>query len=159
MTVLSLTINGITHKVDADPQMPLLYVLRNIVGITSPKFGCGLSECGACTVLVEGKPVRACCVPVVSFSGQAVTTLEGLSTSDAPHPLQQAFIDEQAVQCGYCISGMIMTAHALLMTNPSPTSEEIKLALMGNLCGCGTHVRIVRAIQRAATMLRAGQST
>ncbi|MBA1272590.1 (2Fe-2S)-binding protein [Stutzerimonas azotifigens] len=147
---LSLHVNGQAHPVSADPDTPLLYVLRNELGLKGPKFGCGLGECGACTVLVEGSPVRSCVLPVASFAERVVTTLEGLGDADNPHPLQQAFIDEQAAQCAYCIPGMIMSAQALLSRVPEPSEAQIRQALMANLCGCGTHVRILRAVQRAA---------
>lgn len=147
---LSLHVNGQVHPVSADPDTPLLYVLRNELGLKGPKFGCGLGECGACTVLVEGSPVRSCVLPVASFAEREVTTLEGLGNADNPHPLQQAFIDEQAAQCAYCIPGMIMSAQALLARVPEPSEAQIRQALMANLCGCGTHVRILRAVQRAA---------
>ncbi|TLX59579.1 (2Fe-2S)-binding protein [Stutzerimonas nosocomialis] len=147
---LSLHVNGQVHPVSADADTPLLYVLRNELGLKGPKFGCGLGECGACTVLVEGSPVRSCVLPVASFAEREVTTLEGLGNADNPHPLQQAFIDEQAAQCAYCIPGMIMSAQALLARVPEPSEAQIRQALMANLCGCGTHVRILRAVQRAA---------
>lgn len=147
---LSLHVNGQVHPVSADADTPLLYVLRNELGLKGPKFGCGLGECGACTVLVEGSPVRSCVLPVASFAEREVTTLEGLGNADNPHPLQQAFIDEQAAQCAYCIPGMIMSAQALLARVPEPSDAQIRQALMANLCGCGTHVRILRAVQRAA---------
>jgi nicotinate dehydrogenase subunit A len=133
-----------------DPNMPLLYGLRNDLGLRGPRFGCGLAQCGACTVHIDGKPVRSCVYPVSSVGQGKVTTLEGLGSTAHPHPLQQAFIDEQAVQCGYCTNGMIMQAKALLDANPHPTEDEIKDALAANLCRCGTHVRIVRAVKRAA---------
>ncbi|HEX4584707.1 MAG TPA: (2Fe-2S)-binding protein [Burkholderiaceae bacterium] len=133
-----------------DPQMPLLYALRNDLGLRGPRFGCGLGQCGACTVHVDGKAVRSCVTPVSTVANKKVVTLEGLATPARLHPLQAAFIQEQAVQCGYCINGMIMQAAALLQANKRPTEDDIKTALAGNLCRCGTHVRIVRAIQRAA---------
>jgi len=147
----TLNVNGkaVTVTTD-DPQMPLLYALRDDVGLHGPRFGCGLGQCGACTVLVDGKAVRSCVVPVSAMSGRKIVTLEGLGTPEKPHPLQQAFIDEQAVQCGYCINGMIMQAAALLQTNRKPSEAEIKAALSENLCRCGTHLRIVRAIRRAS---------
>jgi nicotinate dehydrogenase subunit A len=148
---IALTVNGKSATINADdPQMPLLYALRDDLGLRGPRFGCGLSQCGACTVLMDGKPVRSCVFPVGATGGKKVTTLEGLGSPDKPHPLQQAFIAEQAVQCGYCINGMIMQAAALLQTNRNPTEQEIKAALSENLCRCGTHLRIVRAIRRAA---------
>ena len=135
----------------AAPDTPLLYVLRNELGLRGPRFGCGLSQCGACTVHVDGRPVRSCGMPVSAVAATAaVTTLEGLGTPAQPHPLQQAFIDAQAVQCGFCINGMIMTAAALLASNPKPDEGELRGALAGNLCRCGTHLRILRAIRQAA---------
>jgi nicotinate dehydrogenase subunit A len=150
---IALNVNGKTSTVEVDdPQMPLLYALRNDLGLHGPRFGCGLGQCGACTVLVDGNAVRSCLLPVGNVGKAKVTTLEGLGSSTHPHPLQKAFIEEQAVQCGYCINGMIMQAKALLDTNKHPSEEEIKRALAGNLCRCGTHVRIVRAVKRAAEM-------
>ena len=145
-----LKVNGQSHDVSVEPGTRLLYVLRDNLGLHGPKFGCGLSQCGACTVHLDGQATRSCVLPVEAVEGRAITTLEGLGTIDHPDPVQQAFIDEQAVQCGYCINGMIMTADALLKKNPHPTRDEIKQALDGNLCRCGTHMRIVRAIERAA---------
>jgi len=137
--------------VAAAPDTPLLYVLRNELGLRGPRFGCGLSQCGACTVHVDGRPVRSCGMPVSAVTATAVvTTLEGLGTPAQPHPLPQAFIEAQAVQCGFCINGMIMTAAALLASNPKPDESELRGALAGNLCRCGTHLRILRAIRRAA---------
>jgi nicotinate dehydrogenase subunit A len=148
---ITLLVNDKTIDVQVDdPNMPLLYALRNDLGLRGPRFGCGLAQCGACTVHIDGKAVRSCVYPVGSVGSAKVTTLEGLGSSAHPHRLQQAFIDEQAVQCGYCINGMIMQAKALLDANPHPTEDEIKDALAGNLCRCGTHVRIVRAVKRAA---------
>jgi nicotinate dehydrogenase subunit A len=150
---IALNVNGKASTVEVDdPQMPLLYALRNDLGLHGPRFGCGLGQCGACTVLVDGNAVRSCLLPVGNVGKAKVTTLEGLGSSTHPHPLQKAFIEEQAVQCGYCISGMIMQAKALLDTNKHPSEDEIKRALAGNLCRCGTHVRIVRAVKRAAQM-------
>ena len=146
---ITITVNGRQHSVAASPDTPLLYVLRNELALHGPKFGCGLAQCGACTVHIDGKPARSCSTPVSAVKG-GVTTLEGLGTPDNPHPLQQAFIAEQAVQCGYCINGMIMTAAAFLERNPKPSEREIRAALDGNLCRCGTHMRIVRAVRRAA---------
>jgi len=144
-------VNGHTRQVEVDTDTPLLYVLRDDLGLRGPRFGCGLGQCGACTVIVDGAAVRSCVYPASAATGHAITTLEGLGSSVHPHPLQQAFIDEQAVQCGYCINGMIMTAKALLDRNPHPGEDEIKAALAANLCRCGTHMRIVRAIRRVAT--------
>ncbi|MFC3606187.1 (2Fe-2S)-binding protein [Stutzerimonas tarimensis] len=156
--MIELTINDTRHRLDIDPQTPLLYALRNSLGLKGPKFGCGLAECGACAVLVEGRPLRSCVLPVSSVIDRPVTTLEGLGSAERPHALQQAFIEEQAVQCGYCIPGMIIGAQALLLRNPDPGDEEIKQALSAHLCGCGTHLRIVRAVQRAAQNLRKERS-
>ena len=148
---LVLNVNGKPVSIAADdPKMPLLYALRDDLGLHGPRFGCGLGQCGACTVLVDGKAVRSCDVPVSSVVGKKVVTLEGLGTPAKPHPLQKAFIDEQAVQCGYCINGMIMQAAALLQTNSKPTEQQIRAALAENLCRCGTHLRIVRAVKRAS---------
>ena len=144
-----LTVNGAQREVDVEPDTPLLYVLRDALGLRGPKFGCGLAQCGACTVHVDGAETRSCVLPDEAVSG-AVTTLEGLGSTRNPHPLQRAFIEEQAVQCGYCINGMIMTAAALLVQTKSPSEAEIRDALAGNLCRCGTHQRIVAAVQRAA---------
>ena len=147
----TLHVNGTSQRVIADdPQMPLLYALRNDLGLHAPRFGCGLAQCGACTVHVDGKAVRSCSFPIARAAGRKVVTLEGLGSTAKPHPLQKAFIEEQAVQCGYCINGMIMQAKALLDRNKNPSEAEIKQALAGNLCRCGTHLRIVRAIKRAA---------
>lgn len=147
---LEITVNGHPHQVEADPATPLLYVLRNELKLNAAKFGCGLSQCGACAVLVDGQPVRSCILPVSDVAGTDIVTLEGLGTPDAMHPIQQAFLDEQAAQCGYCIPGMMISAAALLATIPQPSAEQIAESLSGNLCRCGTHLRIVRAIQRAA---------
>ena len=147
---LTFKVNGRPASVTADPQMPLLYALRDDLGLHGPRFGCGLGQCGACTVHLEGKAVRSCQVPVSDAVGKKVVTLEGLGTPAKPHPLQQAFIDEQAVQCGYCINGMIMQAAALLQTTKNPTEQQIRAALAENLCRCGTHLRILRAVKRVA---------
>jgi nicotinate dehydrogenase subunit A len=148
---IKLVVNGKAQNIAVDdPDMPLLYALRNDVGLHGPRFGCGLAQCGACTVHVDGKAVRSCSVPVSSVAGRRITTLEGLGTASRPHALQTAFIEEQAVQCGYCINGMIMEAAALLAANPKPSDEQIRTALANNLCRCGTHVRILRAVKRAA---------
>jgi len=148
---LTLNVNGKPVAITADdPQMPLLYALRDDLGLHGPRFGCGLGQCGACTVLVDGKAMRSCVMPIADVGGKKIVTLEGLSGPGQLHPLQRAFIDEQAVQCGYCINGMIMQAAALLQTNKKPTEQDIKAALAENLCRCGTHLRIVRAIKRAS---------
>ena len=144
-------LNGKAARVRADdPEMPLLYALRDDLALHGPRFGCGLGQCGACTVHIDGAAVRSCVTPLSTVAGKRVTTLEGLGTPEHPDPLQQAFIDEQAVQCGYCINGMIMQARAMLNVNPKPTENQIRQELANNLCRCGTHVRILRAIQRAA---------
>ena len=145
----TITVNGRQHEVAAAPDTPLLYVLRNELELNGPKFGCGLAQCGACTVHIDGKPARSCSVPVSAVKGK-VTTIEGLGTPDKPHPLQAAFVAEQAAQCGYCINGMIMTASAFLAQNPRPSEQQVRAALDGNLCRCGTHMRILRAVRRAA---------
>jgi nicotinate dehydrogenase subunit A len=149
---VSLKVNGmpVDVKVD-DPAMPLLYVLRDNLGLHGPRFGCGLGQCGACTVHLDGNAVRSCVFPAVSAAGHSIVTLEGLGTPEKPHPLQKAFIEEQAVQCGYCINGMIMQGAAFLNTHRHPTEEQIRTALAQNLCRCGTHLRIVRAIKRASS--------
>ena len=153
-TTLTLNVNGKSHdlRVD-DPQMPLLYALRNDLGLQGPHFGCGLEQCGACTVHVNGEAVRSCTYPVKEAAGKKVRTLEGLAAGKKLHALQQAFIDEQAVQCGYCVNGMIMQAAELLAKNKRPSDSDIRQALAANLCRCGTHVRIVRAIKRASEMM------
>lgn len=149
-----LRVNGKSVELSVDdPDMPLLYALRDNLGLHGPRFGCGLGQCGACTVLLDGAAVRSCILPLSRVGTKEVITLEGLGSPEAPHPLQQAFIDEQAVQCGYCINGMIMQAKALLDRTPKPSEDEIKQALADNLCRCGTHLRIVRAIRRAAANL------
>jgi nicotinate dehydrogenase subunit A len=145
----TITVNGRAHEVSAAPDTPLLYVLRNELQLNGPKFGCGLAQCGACTVHIDGKPARSCSVPVSAVKGK-VTTVEGLGTPEKPHPLQAAFVAEQAAQCGYCINGMIMTASSFLAQNPKPSDAQIRAALDGNLCRCGTHMRILRAVRRAA---------
>ena len=147
---LTITVNGSARTVEVEPDTPLLYVLRNDLALNGAKFGCGLAQCGACTVDVAGKPTRSCVTTVGSVTGRPITTIEGLGTLDHLHPLQRAFIVEQAAQCGYCINGMIMTAKALLERTKLPTEPQIRAALADNLCRCGTHNRIVRAIQRAA---------
>jgi nicotinate dehydrogenase subunit A len=146
----ALSVNGQTRIVEAEPDEPLLYILRNDLQLNGPKFGCGLSQCGACTVIMDGNAIRSCVTPTSAAEGHDVITLEGLGSLEEPHPIQQAFIDEQAAQCGYCINGMIMTTKALLDKNSNPSDEEIREALAGNLCRCGTHVRILRAVKRAA---------
>ncbi len=150
MAQVTLNVNGQDHQVEAEDDSSLLYILRDQLQLNGPKFGCGLTQCGACTVLLDGQPTRSCLTPVSAAEGGEIVTLEGLGTLDQPSPLQQAFIDEQAAQCGYCINGMVMTARALLDENPDPSEDEIREALAANLCRCGTHLRIVRAIRRAA---------
>ena len=147
---LNIKVNGAMHSVPAEPDTPLLYVLRNDLGLNSAKFGCGLAQCGACTVLVDGKPVRSCVTSIDTLGQSEITTLEGLGAPERPHPLQVAFMTEQAAQCGYCIAGMIMAAKALLDRNPQPSATEVRQGLAENLCRCGTHNRIVRAVLRAA---------
>ncbi len=146
---MRITVNGTDHDVAADPETPLLYVLRDELGLNAAKYGCGFGRCGSCTVHLEGKAAFSCMVPVGEAAGQAVTTLEGLAGPGQLHPLQQAFLDEQAAQCGYCVPGIVMTAAALLDSNPRPTDAEIRAALEGTLCRCGSHSRILRAIHRA----------
>jgi aerobic-type carbon monoxide dehydrogenase small subunit (CoxS/CutS family) len=153
MTTYRLQVNGKQHAVDTDPDTPLLYVLRNELELNGAKFGCGLGQCGACTVLVDDKPAMSCLVPVSSVGRRAVRTVEGLGTVDKPGVLQQAFIDEQAAQCGYCIAGMIVQATALLERTPRPTDAQIRAHMSPNLCRCGTHMRILRAVRRAADVL------
>lgn len=152
---ITLTVNGSEHRVTAEPETPLLYVLRNDLRLKGARFGCGLGQCGACTVLVEGRPVQSCDFPLSAAQGKAVTTVEGLVEDGRLHPLQRAFIAEQAAQCGFCATGIIMAAKALLDANPRPSDGEIRSALKGNLCRCGTHQRILRAIRRAAEELAA----
>ena len=147
---ISLKVNGTTHSVPAEPDTPLLYVLRNDLALNGAKFGCGLAQCGACTVLVDGQPVRSCVTPAGTLGSAAITTIEGLGTIEQPHPLQKAFMDEQAAQCGYCIAGMMMTAKSLLDSKPHPSEAQVREALAANLCRCGTHNRIIRAVLRAA---------
>ena len=151
MAATRLSVNGSAVSVTVDDaDTPLLYVLRNELGLHGPRFGCGLGQCGACTVHIDGNAVRSCITPLSSVADGKVVTLEGLGTDEHPHPLQHAFMDEQAVQCGYCINGMIMQSAALLAHNPKPTEQQIKAELANNLCRCGTHLRIVRAVKRAA---------
>ena len=148
--MIELTVNGSRHAIDADGDTPLLYVLRDQLALNGAKFGCGLGQCGACTVIVDGKAIFSCVTPISVLAGRAIRTIEGLGTAERPSPLQRAFIDEQAAQCGYCIAGMIMRAQALLDANPSPSDAEIRRHMAPNLCRCGTHIRILRAIRRAA---------
>ena len=153
MAKITLRVNGVSRTLDADPQMPLLYALRNDLELNGPRFGCGKGQCGACSVLVDGKVVRSCNRTLERVAGKAVTTLEGLGSTARPSVVQQAFIDEQAAQCGYCANGMVIAATALLNANPHPSEQQIRAALARHLCRCGTHVRIVKAVQRAASQL------
>jgi len=151
--MMTLKVNGHTRQIDADPDTPLLYVLRDDLKLNAAKFGCGLGQCGSCTVIVDGKAVLSCVTPLVLLEGKQVTTLEGLGTISEPAPIQRAFMEEQAAQCGYCIAGMMMRAQALLQKKPKPTDEEIRTELQPNLCRCGTHMRILRAVRRAARLM------
>lgn len=155
---MKLNINNQQHDVDADPRTPLLYVLRDDLKLNAAKFGCGLGQCGACTVLVNGKPVFSCVTPIALLANKDVTTLEGLGTLENPAPIQRAFIEAQAAQCGYCIPGMMMRAQALLQKNPRASDAEIRAWLEPNLCRCGTHMRILRAVHRAQEMMRTAQA-
>jgi aerobic-type carbon monoxide dehydrogenase small subunit (CoxS/CutS family) len=148
--MITLNVNGQSHQIDADPATPLLYVLRDDLKLNAAKFGCGLGQCGACTVMVDGEAVFSCLMPIAMIEGRAVKTVEGLGTVEAPGRLQRAFMEEQAAQCGYCIPGMMMRAQALLERTPSPTDAQIRQQLETNLCRCGTHMRILRAVRRAA---------
>jgi nicotinate dehydrogenase subunit A len=149
----SLNVNGQEHTVEADPDMPLLYALRNDLGLNNPKFGCGLAQCGACTVHVDGQAIRSCVTPLSAVGGAKVVTLAGLGTPEKPHPLQVAYVEEQVPQCGYCINGWIMTGAAFLAERKRPTEDEIKEALTGLKCRCGTHMGIMRAMKRASEMM------
>ncbi len=151
---MQITVNGRALSVTADEETPLLYVLRNEAGCKGVRYGCGLGQCGSCTVIIDGKPVQSCDVPVSAVAGKSITTVEGIGSMDKPHPLQRAFVEEQAAQCGYCVTGIIMSAKALLDVNASPNDAEIKEALSKNLCRCGTHQRILRAVKRAAIEMR-----
>ena len=153
----ALKVNGHDHQIDATPDTPLLYVLRDDLKLNAAKFGCSLGQCGACTVIVDGKAVLSCVTPLVLLEGKQVTTLEGLGTAEAPAPIQRAFMEEQAAQCGYCIAGMMMRAQALLQKNPKPTDEQIRSELAPHLCRCGTHMRILRAVHRAARLMDSAQ--
>ena len=153
---VALRVNGREVALAADAATPLLHVLRNDLALNGPKYGCGLGECGACLVLVDGRAARACTVPLGLVRGREVTTLEGLGSREAPHPIQQAFIDEQAAQCGYCLNGMVMATLALLSEYPQPSEEQVNAALSHNLCRCGTHLEIRRAVQRAAALMHSG---
>jgi len=153
--MISLDVNGRIHTVDADPSTPLLYVLRDQLALNGAKFGCGLGQCGACTVIVDGDAVFSCITPISSLAGKKIRTLEGLGSAAEPGPVQRAFIAEQAAQCGYCIAGMVMRAQSLLEKNPAATEAEIRRHMMPNLCRCGTHMRILKAVRRAADEMRA----
>jgi nicotinate dehydrogenase subunit A len=155
MSVLNLKVDGKPYSVDVDPDTPLLYVLSDDLELRGPKFGCGLGQCGSCTVIVEGKATRSCVTPVGTVAGSEITTLAGLGTIEKPHPIQKAFIEEQAMQCGFCINGVIMTAKAFLDRNPNPTDSQILQALSGLLCRCHVQVRMIRAIKRYAQQVRA----
>ena len=157
--MIELKVNGRSHNVSADPDTPLLYVLRDDLQLNAAKFGCGLGQCGSCTVLVDGAPALSCITPIMLLEGRQITTLEGLGSLEDPGPLQQAFIEEQAAQCGYCIPGMMMRAQALLQRNPHASEAEIRAQLEPNLCRCGTHMRILRAVRRAATLMAGPGST
>jgi nicotinate dehydrogenase subunit A len=152
MARISLRVNNQTRVVDTDPTTPLLYVLRDDLELHGPRFGCGLGQCGACTVIMDGTAVRSCSIPVSGAQNRGITTLEGLGSLEHPHALQTAFIEEQAAQCGYCMNGMIMVSKALLDKNPHPTDDQIKQALNGTLCRCGSHLRVIRAVKRAAAV-------
>ena len=156
--MMTLKVNGQDHQVDADPDTPLLYVLRDDLKLNAAKYGCGLGQCGSCTVIVDGKAVLSCVTPVLLLEGKQVTTLEGLGTAAAPAPIQRAFMEEQAAQCGYCIAGMMMRAQALLQRNSKPTDEQIRAELAPHLCRCGTHMRILRAVRRSASAMKSAQT-
>lgn len=155
MSVLNLKVNGRSHMVDVDPATPLLYVLSDDLALRGPKFGCGLGQCGACTVIVKGQAVRSCITPVSSVAGSEITTLEGIGTVERPHPIQKAFIDEQAMQCGFCVNGVVMTAKAFLDQTPKATDAQIRQAMSGVLCRCHAHLRMMRAIKRYAQEVKA----
>jgi nicotinate dehydrogenase subunit A len=155
--MITLQVNGRAVQVDADPATPLLYVLRDHLAMNGARFGCGLGQCGACTVIVDGEPVFSCLTPVSVLAGRSIRTLEGLGTAEDPGPVQRAFIEEQAAQCGYCIPGMIVRAQALLEKNPAASDDEIREHMRPNLCRCGTHVRILRAVRRAAREMKGGR--
>ncbi|WP_448188743.1 (2Fe-2S)-binding protein [Azospirillum sp. sgz301742] len=156
--MVTLTVNGKAQRVDADPATPLLYVLRDDLGLNGAKFGCGLGQCGSCTVLVDGRAVFSCVTPILLLEGRKVTTIEGLGSAENPSPLQRAFIEEQAAQCGYCIAGMVMRAQALLQSKPNPSDAEIREHMKTNLCRCGTHMRILKAVRRAAGSVQTAEA-
>jgi aerobic-type carbon monoxide dehydrogenase small subunit (CoxS/CutS family) len=153
MAKITLNVDGKSHTIDADPDMPLLYALRDDIKLNNPRFGCGLAQCGACTVHLDGQPIRSCVTPVSSVGEAKVVTMAGLGTPEKPHPIQAAYVEEQVPQCGYCINGWVMTAAALLNQNKKPTDDQIKQALTGLKCRCGTHVNIMRAVRRASEMM------
>ena len=155
--MINLDVNGKAYEIDADPATPLLYVLRDYLQLNGAKFGCGLGQCGSCTVIVDGRAVLSCVTPAAALQGRRVKTIEGLGTAENPGPVQRAFIDEQAAQCGYCIPGMMMRAQALLESNPTPSKAEIRRHMNANLCRCGTHMRILRAVERAAGLMKTRQ--
>lgn len=154
MAQTKLTVNGKAYTIDVDPEMPLLWAIRDVVGLKGTKFGCGMAQCGACTVHLNGSPIRSCSTPVSVIKGQKITTIEGIGTPDHLHAVQQAWIDEQVTQCGYCQSGQIMSAVALLKEKPKPTDEDIDLYMQGNICRCGTYQRVRKAIHRAADFIQ-----
>jgi nicotinate dehydrogenase subunit A len=157
--MITLTVNGRDHRLDVEPDTPLLYVLREDLELNAAKFGCGLGQCGACTVIVDGKAVLSCVTPALLLEGKKVTTLEGLGSLKDPAPIQRAFIEEQAAQCGFCIAGMVMRAQALLLRNARPTDEQIRAELEPHLCRCGTHMRILRAVHRAAKLMQSADAS
>ena len=157
--MMTLKVNGQNHEINADPDTPLLYVLRDDIKLNAAKFGCGLGQCGSCTVIVDGNAVLSCVTPLLLLEGKQVTTLEGLGTIEAPAPIQRAFMEEQAAQCGYCIAGMMMRAQALLQKNTRPTDEQIRAELEPHLCRCGTHMRILRAVHRAAALMQTADAS
>src|SRR4030088_3290491 len=157
--MMTLKVNGQNHEINADPDTPLLYVLRDDIKLNAAKFGCGLGQCGSCTVIVDGKAVLSCVTPLLLLEGEQGTTIEGLGTSEVPAPIQRAFMEEQAAQCGYCIAGMMMRAQALLQQNSKPTDEQIRAELEPNLCRCGTHMRILRAVHRAAALMQTADAS
>jgi nicotinate dehydrogenase subunit A len=156
MARTTLTVDGTSHTVDVDPDCPLLYVLRDTLELNNPRFGCGLGQCGACTVLVDNRAVRSCSLPVSRATGKKIVTIAGLGTPERPHPVQQAFIEEQAFQCGYCLNGWVLTAKALLDTNPKPTDGDVRRACESLICRCGSHTRIFSAVQRATKLMGNG---
>ena len=157
--MMTLKVNGQDHQIDAEPDTPLLYILRDDIKLNAAKFGCGLGQCGSCTVIVDGEAVLSCVTPLLLVEGKQVTTLEGLGTIEAPAPIQRAFMEEQAAQCGYCIAGMMMRAQALLQNNPAVSDADIRAELQGNLCRCGTHMRILRAVRRTARLMQSAAAT